>query len=572
MADNNDLRVKIGADTTDLQQGLSKAGKEVKQFGNETKKATDTQGKFAKKTAGNAVPAVQEFSRVIQDAPYGIQGVANNIQQLTAQFGYLSKSSGGAGSAIKSMVGSLLGPAGVLLAVSAITSLWVAYEDEIKQAIGTTDLLGDAFKDASEGIGENIGKLDKLVNAYNNASTSIEDKTKILGVLQKNYPEYFSNIDSETIKIDKATGAYKEQRNAIIALGIEKSLESKKAPIYAKLAELEIKSNSDLLTSLDKVFIYSGQLSSSQRVQAIKELGEKARTQQQIELNKELGVIDKGIKAIQDRFNISGTAGLNLEGSGVDSGKKPTKKKVSELTGLPEPDEFFKYSQLAKEGFQNILNIYGGASEVLSTTIQPLPPLIDKDALTADELAYNNHLENVKQALINFNDTASQIISDVIYDTFAQIGAGIGQALAEGGNVLEAVGSSLLSGLGTILVELGKLAIATGVGILAIKLGLESLNPVIAIAAGVALVALGTFVGAKASSIGGNIGSGSSGSSTRGVAGGGSSSFSGSTASTSNASSGGGTYVFEIEGTKLVGVLSNTLNRNRALGGSLSLT
>ena len=36
---------------------------------------------------GKAVPAMNEFSRVIQDMPYGMQGVANNIQQMTVQFG-----------------------------------------------------------------------------------------------------------------------------------------------------------------------------------------------------------------------------------------------------------------------------------------------------------------------------------------------------------------------------------------------------------------------------------------------------------------------------------------------------
>ena len=53
----------------------------------------------------NAFPALNEFSRIIQDAPYGIQGVANNITQLTTQFGYLTKKTGSAKGALKAMLG-----------------------------------------------------------------------------------------------------------------------------------------------------------------------------------------------------------------------------------------------------------------------------------------------------------------------------------------------------------------------------------------------------------------------------------------------------------------------------------
>ena len=39
-----------------------------------------------------------------------------------------------------------------------------------------------------------------------------------------------------------------------------------------------------------------------------------------------------------------------------------------------------------------------------------------------------------------------------------------------------------------------------------------------------------------------------------------------------NSNNSGGTVIFEIAGTKLIGVLSNTLSRNKNLGGTLSIS
>ena len=50
--------------------------------------------------------------------------------------------------------------------------------------------------------------------------------------------------------------------------------------------------------------------------------------------------------------------------------------------------------------------------------------------------------------------------------------------------------------------QMGKLAISIGVGVEGIKQSLKSLNPGVAIAAGIALVALGSFAKAKAGEIG----------------------------------------------------------------------
>ena len=119
------------------------------------------------KQGSHATNTMMEFSRVVQDAPYGIRGVANNIQQLVGNFGYLSKSAGGAGAAFKAMASSLMGPAGILLAVSLVTSLLVQYGDQIAN-IGSksadlakeNEALAKSFETSNSILEAEIGALD----------------------------------------------------------------------------------------------------------------------------------------------------------------------------------------------------------------------------------------------------------------------------------------------------------------------------------------------------------------------------------------------------------------------------
>ena len=202
-------------------------------------------------------------------------------------------------------------------------------------------------------------------------------------------------------------------------------------------------------------------------------------------------------------------------------------------------------------------------------TLSSVVPSFDK--LSDDEARLAEHQANIQQGLMDLNNGANDIINNSISGTFGNLGMAIGNALATGGNVLKASGKSLLSSLGAILIDLGKMAIGIGIGIKGIKAALKTLNPVAAIGAGVALVALGSFFSAAAGGIGDSIGSGDAGitqtpSSVQGFQGGG----------TNFGNSGGSNslqnVVFEIQGTKLVGVISNTLNRNKSLSGNLSLS
>ena len=110
-----------------------------------------------------------------------------------------------------------------------------------------------------------------------------------------------------------------------------------------------------------------------------------------------------------------------------------------------------------------------------------------------------------------FNKGISGIITGGLNDLAVGIGQSLGKALSGGGNLAQSLSQVVLGTIGNMAVQMGKLAISIGVGVEAIKKALQSLNPAVAIAAGIALVALGSFAKAQAGKIGGGGGGGGGG-------------------------------------------------------------
>lgn len=174
------------------------------------------------------------------------------------------------------------------------------------------------------------------------------------------------------------------------------------------------------------------------------------------------------------------------------------------------------------------------------------------------------------ERLTEFRDRAGEIISQTAVNFVSGFAEIIG-GLAVGVGGFSDVGKLLLSSLGNVLVQLGKMAIATGIGIKSIKVALASLNPVVAIAAGAALVALGSAFSAGANKLATSSGGGfSSGFSTGS---GSSSSFGGVSASSATANSSGlQNVVFVIKNGDLIGAVKYGLEKNRRQGGNLKLS
>jgi hypothetical protein len=115
-----------------------------------------------------------------------------------------------------------------------------------------------------------------------------------------------------------------------------------------------------------------------------------------------------------------------------------------------------------------------------------------KSALVQTNGIINQKKNEALLMSIEFSEAASQIIQGGLQNMAVGIGEALGNAIASGGNLLGALGGVLLGGIGDIAVQLGKTAISIGLAMKAIKMSFK--NPGTAIAAGIALIAIGTMI------------------------------------------------------------------------------
>lgn len=127
------------------------------------------------------------------------------------------------------------------------------------------------------------------------------------------------------------------------------------------------------------------------------------------------------------------------------------------------------------------------------------------DGLSEEDRKVEEKTNAITNRLLEFDKQASSIINGNIANTFAGIADGIGKALSSGENVAGAIGKTLLTAVAEIAGQLGKLAISIGIGMISIKNAFS--NPLTAIAAGTALLALSAFASSQANKI---VGGGSS--------------------------------------------------------------
>ena len=149
-AQQNRILVEKGLtnSTIKVEKATKKTAKEMKQLSSDT---------------GASTSATLELGRVFSDAPYGIRGVANNIQQLASNLFFMSKKTNeatgktvGFKGAVGSLLKNLIGPAGILVAFQA----GIALLDYLKVGMSSAGSSADDFKESVEDLTKTIDELN----------------------------------------------------------------------------------------------------------------------------------------------------------------------------------------------------------------------------------------------------------------------------------------------------------------------------------------------------------------------------------------------------------------------------
>jgi len=223
------LVVEVDARTDGLQRKMGGATQAIQKF--------DTKARKMSRSVRGSSQSVIALGQGIQDLPFGLRGVTNNVeflaQNLTQMSGQMDATTGkalGMKGALAAMGSSMMGPAGLLVAFSAVTAATQIWGDDLVDLISSSD---DAtisitnLKDAASklikvdlsGFSEfilpaDVDRLQEVIDLLESAPETMEaafvQPAKALldaGVAFKTFRSDFASSDFDTILEQQADAA-----------------------------------------------------------------------------------------------------------------------------------------------------------------------------------------------------------------------------------------------------------------------------------------------------------------------------------------------------------------------------
>jgi hypothetical protein len=528
-----------------VTKGLDETTEALKDTANQSKKTGDALKNNFNNGSDQAAQSLTNLSRIAQDAPFGFLGISNNLSPLLESFQRLRSETGSTGGALKALLSSLTGAGGLGLAFSVVTAAisfsqigFSAWNKKTKETKEIADETAKALESITQSLAKEATNVTSLIAVLNNETETRDRKLSALKELKKISPEIFNGLELEKGKVEGLTAAYdayiSSLRNTITAKLLQGRIEKE----LNKLIELQ----GAALTESERAIVNLG--NNIQRLQAnrLRQFGDEGANAA-AKLDELANAVDnkkqRDIQAVKNQI-----AGLTAELS-----------KLSKSIDLPtlDPDKEGKV-QKAKKEVETLRDAYNAFIETLvanerlafafnepatkkniqafeafiETAVKKFKanpaftlPLVfelnqlkkslevvkpkdlvkslqDQINLTPIGLSFNipqGTIDNLKKQTIDITNALSSALESAI----SAIGVGIGEGLAAAINGTANFGSifqSIFNALGGVVATLGEQIIAIGSAALVAQAAIAQAlaNPFLVIAAGVALVALGSLI------------------------------------------------------------------------------
>lgn len=328
--------------------------------------------------------ALTSLNQVVQDLPFGFIGIQNNLPVLTQQFGSLIKESGGVLNAFKSLGSTLLGPTGIVFAVSAVTSgitfliqKYGSLGDALDAIFGKVTSLSkitrdaaksqeefnDSFKTNSQiiaqatgGVDAQITKIQTLSNVVTNLNNSENLRKNALSELQRISKAYYGDITIATTDVNKLTEATNKYTDSLLKNAIAEGFKSQLSD-----AAINLEKQRNLLQEISKGFDEVAKKRQQPQKGLVLFTGGQNVNQLDLEAAKVIGAFDKQKKVVDEAVK------------SVDNLKTSFKSATLEALNFVEPiDNSTKKTKDFKYQFDELIG-----SLSFKTEIQNIKELAD---------------------------------------------------------------------------------------------------------------------------------------------------------------------------------------------------
>lgn len=245
------VNVKMGLDVTNLQKQINDTKASISSLSAEINKNSSALDGNSRATA-NGSNTLTQFSRIAQDAPFGIIGIGNNLTATAESFAHLSQSAGGAGGALKAVASSLMGTGGILLAVSLVTTGLTIMAQKGLTISDVFNMLSGNFNQAAQDIkkayeessksalGE-VASIKAVIAVAKDENASRAERLAAVEELQSKYPAYFGNLSTEQIMYGDLSKQINGVSKALINKAVAEKVSEKAGDAQYKLLQLNKK-------------------------------------------------------------------------------------------------------------------------------------------------------------------------------------------------------------------------------------------------------------------------------------------------------------------------------------------